>query len=192
MLEGRALSAEEYEREAKPALRRVCRHDDPFHAPFQDTVRARTILYPLQLGPRLDAAQLRALVEAARAVGDEALYYSQTEGETTHLQLVRAEGRSELVDPALGNLGQHWLLPLDDVRQHDVIGPYLDNALYSPRGSWAVLVSHDEFAVAGGSAKFVEVLHAGSPADERGLNARDAVRRWLDDKRGSATDGTST
>ena len=120
-----------------------------YERPFQDEVKQRLILHTR--GFWLDGSQFRSVCEAASAVGDEHLLYSDVRGYL---------GGQELMPYYTWELS---LFEYDEYcdsddepvnREHD-IGIPLDRVLYSPAGDWAVLLP-DIFAVMGGWVAFVE------------------------------------
>jgi len=116
-------------------------YPDPFGEPFTAAITQRCVLYPVLF----DAGYpwRLAIAIAAATVGDVAVFRTDTE---------HARGRS-----------WHLYTQLTD---QDTGFPYksaesmVEYALYSPAGSWGVLVSHESHAVAGGSARFIATLAA--------------------------------
>ncbi len=108
---------------------------------FTPTIASRAILYPIGPGPLLNRTEVNALAKVAQVVADESVYFSLLE---------RAAESDHIED---------WLLPINNIKSYlDFRSPHmvLENALYSPRGTWGIGMTVDEFAVIGGSPKFLE------------------------------------
>ena len=54
----------------------------------------------------------------------------------------------------------------DEGAPYVVPDPWLDTALFSPAGTWGVLVSHEDHAVLGGPPEFMRMVAAEFPATE--------------------------
>lgn len=141
----RAVSEDEFQREAGAAFRRVFRTTDPFRAPFSERIDHRLLLFPFHL--TFVGEERDALAHGAAAVGDDGFYVTCTQ---------------RLEDPPWP---LDWFVPLDDIGGYGEVGedrselehadPFLDNALISPRGLWGAIISADDIAVVGGGADFV-------------------------------------
>src|SRR5205823_5646781 len=105
----------------------------------------RAILFPIYY--KLEEDQLRALLTAARSVGDEGLYISRTE-------------RSDPHDPE----PQDWFVPSSDISPYADLPLYLETAYYSPGGRWGLLVSRESHALVGGSHSFMDTFMTRIPS----------------------------
>lgn len=134
-------------------------------APFRDTVAERFIVGHVDAF-KLEEPLYRALCKAADAVGEHFMFYS----------VIRAMDR--------GLESNTWKLPLFDYESYEIpdYGPMsredyrdtkgiaLEQVVYSPRGEWGVLCDED-FALVGGSLKFVTYLRHELKFWEEGLVA---------------------
>lgn len=140
----RELSEQEWKRRAVPPRDRIFAELDAFGSPFADGVVERALLFPVPI--ELEPGQIAALRAAARAVGDETIFMEEIESS-------RHEER-------------FWELSTDEGAPYVVADPWLDTALFSPAGTWGVLVSHEDHAVLGGPPEFMRMVAAEFPATE--------------------------
>lgn len=147
----RHLTEDDWSGQYRAAYERVFRSTDPFDAPLRP--RNRAILFPVAF--TLDREQFESLVGAARAVGDEALCVTITEGDSS-------EQRPD---------DRHWLVDFWDFTEYQGLPALgaLENAIYSPEGRWGLLISHEQHAVVGGCEAFMEALVGHWPDSERGM-----------------------
>ena len=179
----RRFTPEEFDSRAKPVLDGLIRTFEVYEGPFRDEIKERLLLYTV--GFWLDEGQFRAVCEAATAVGDSRLLYSNIRGYL---------GGPELMPYYTWELSPFEYdeyCDSDDgpvVKEHD-IGIPLDRILYSPSGQWAVLLP-DVFAVVGGSSSFVDAFKRSYPewdghanmfveAFLEGARERDADVSWV-------------
>jgi hypothetical protein len=145
----RRLTAEERATEAEPAFSSVFASKDPFGTPFQPDVERKALLYPVS--DKLERGQFDALSGAAAAVGEDAAYHLITELE------------DEDMAAALE-------LPLDDYAVYaaamQASHPLLERALFSRQGTWGLLFSRENHLLAGGPARFIDLLLDRFPAAE--------------------------
>ncbi len=169
----RPLSEHEYREEAHRAFSAVFRSDDPFDEPFTPSIRHRAILYPVTY--ELEPSELQAIATAARTVGDDAFYFS----------VLERPAESEQDRP------YHWFIPLEDRNTYHSLGyPFvLENAIYSPKGLWGMMVSQEQHALVGGCDIFLNTLYAHLPVSED-EQVREFLITWKDnrDRLGSKTD----
>ena len=150
------LRPEEFGVRARPILDELIKTFEVYEGPFRESVEERLILYTI--GFWLDDAQYRSVCEAATAVGDKHLLYSDVRGYS---------GGPELLPYYTWELTPFEYdeyCDADDepvLKEHD-IGIPLDRILYSPSGQWAVLLP-DIFAVIGGSLSFVDQFKRAYP-----------------------------
>lgn len=135
----------------------VFRTLNPFDEPFQPEIAGGTLIFPLdEEGWYLPEAHLVRLRQAAAEAGDRSAIFSYV----------------EQLDPPLDGPAA-WLVPLSELKLpvlRQIHAAPLHYALCSPTGKWGVLVSHEEFAVAGGSSSFIGTL---APLNERLASARE-------------------
>lgn len=169
------LAPERWESEYGNAFRAVFQSTDPFGAPFTERMTSRCLLYPVPY--LLEPEQFDAVVAAARVTGDYRLCISVTE-EFDGLSGARAE---------------HYLLDYWEGAEYQRLSAVgvLENAVYSPRGQWGLMMSHEQHAVAGGPRAFLDTLASRFPSFEPSLeeflqswamyhNQRNADVSWLE------------
>jgi hypothetical protein len=148
------LSEQEFRKEAQKAFHSVFKSDDPYDEPFIPSVSRRAILYPI--GYLLEPIEMEAVVKAARAVGDNAFYFS------VFVKNPEAE-KDWQYQPF------HFFIPMEDLDAYYSLGfPYeaLENVIYSPNGLWGMTLSDEQHAVVGGPELFMETLFAHLPSLE--------------------------
>ena len=145
-----ALSEEEFQTEASPALYRVFAREDPWHCPFAAGVEVRRLLYPV--GFTLSSfgfPLLEALVSASTGLGEAGFYVSVVE---------RPRPGSER------NCEEdwHWYIPFSEMEAYHSLGYVfvLEHTLYSPSGRWGLMTSHEDHALLGGELVFFEAMRA--------------------------------
>lgn len=176
----RSLTEDEFRRLVIPAFRSTFQDVDPFGEPLRDALTDRLILWPMDY--RLGEGYVDAIAEAAAAVRDGGFYVVETEAHSRELlgepptSLPRAVP-SDLVEGLSPELtravwvaanrppsyagAEAWWFSLDDLepaKGPSSFGPYLETAVISPTGQWAVIISHEGHAVAGGGQEFIETL----------------------------------
>ncbi|MEK5236052.1 hypothetical protein NST99_10170 [Paenibacillus sp. FSL L8-0470] len=139
----------------RKAFSLVFKSRNPFEEMFQSRISERLLLYPT-CGTYLDDAQFSALMESAKKVGDMQCYISEVEAEPDSFIL---PDDSEIYHPA------HWEGPLSSgfYQEYRELTLVLNNAIYSKKGTWGVLISHEDHAVLGGSAIFVNEFKRNYP-----------------------------
>jgi hypothetical protein len=110
---------------------------DPFDVPFRSDVSACMIFYPTE-GYHLTEAQYAAVTGAARQAGETRFVLSVVEYAGDFLQK-----------------GDHWACAYPEYQAYASLPLGLENALYSERSRWGVLVSHEGHAMVGGSDDFI-------------------------------------
>ncbi len=111
----------------------VFQSKDPFGEMFQEKVQDRMLLCPTE-GYYLTQKQFRALVETLESMENKEAVISVTETEEKEIWI--------FTDTL--SYKEYLQLPL-----------YLENAIYSSKGEWGILISHEEHAVVGGSMQFI-------------------------------------
>lgn len=167
----RTLTSQQWAEECRAALNSVFRTFNPFGTPVADQVRQRAILFPIAY--MLDKDQFDALFDAAHAVGDETVCVSVTEGRD---KLVK---RGDVLDWQV----QRW--EYEEYRDLPTIG-VLENAIFSPRGTWGLLISHEQHAIVAGELLFMRTLAAEFP----GYNSASArfLEYWKFEQKRSGAD----
>lgn len=143
--------------QARKALDAVFDGLNPFDLPFKAAVPQRLILYPAD-GYELSESAWSALTTAARAVGESSVYYASVEG--ADLRTLR-----EVWEVALSAEGLGWF---EASASDGSRNPIVESALWSTRGNWGLLISHEHHVVVGGTFEFMAQFQARVPsADEQ-------------------------
>lgn len=141
---------------------KVFNSNDPFGQIFSDEIPHRLLVCTIP-SPYLDEELLRAVTCAARFVGDEYFYISEVEGRSIHTFLDE----------------NHWKLKIDvtyDEYSRTTPPILFENAIYSPNGSWGILVAHDDFAVIGGNEIFISTIKENYAKWKSGLDM--FLKKW--------------
>lgn len=139
----------------REAFNSVFKSRNPFGEMFQDKISERLLLYPT-CGTYLDEVQFRAVIESAKHVDDMGFYISEVEAEPDCFTLPDV---NEIYHPA------HWECSLSsEFQDYRDLTLVLNNAIYSKKGTWGVLVSHEDHAVLGGNTIFVNEFKRNYPS----------------------------
>lgn len=162
------ISGQTQLREVKKAFDAVFRSADPFNQPFNETVSHRVILFPT--APyQLDEDMYEAVASAAEAVGDTTALLTLTEGYKGGREGFESCGHWQIElrsDPyAVLSKDKEWI-------------SLVENAIYSPTGTWGLIISHEEHAVVGGPPAFVEAIKRNLPGVEDQL--QEFLLTWQD------------
>lgn len=173
------MTYEEYKSEGLPWLNAVFADADPNAPVFAAAVEEAAIFYPAM---PLTPGQLDAVGAAAANAGDDALYLTMLERSAGSFSGTDGLG---VGDSELMSLTENWLLPPHDLRQYAETNAAasIEHALHSPRGRWAVVVSHMDHGVIAGHSAFVQDLLDKLPGGDEGITARSSVQSWLRDMR---------
>ncbi|WP_414552322.1 hypothetical protein [Anabaena sp. CCY 0017] len=158
----RILTESEYQIEAEPQLRQIFAHDNPFAKPFVPDVPEKLILSPYKY--IIEPPLTNALVAAALELGETGCYFSI-------LWRWRYPQAKEAEEPS------HWYIPLTEFHQAYVGSenyppliasefPFFqmrEGAIYSSRGTWGIIVTHEWFGLLGGTSKFFEIIRSQMP-----------------------------
>jgi hypothetical protein len=168
----------------------------------------RLILWPVCY--RLGEGYVDAVAAAAVAAGDSGFYVVETEAHWRELlgkppaplplqlppevvelvdvlppELVRATWASANRPPSYAD-NEAWWFSVDDLESAkgpSLFGPSLETAFVSATAQWAIIVSHEDHAVAGGNRAFIETLAELIPpfiaADGESVQAREQVVAFL-------------
>lgn len=138
----------------REAFNLVFKSRNPFGEMFQDRIFERLLLYPTY-GTYLDEVQFNAIMKSAEKVGDKSCYISEVEAEPDCFIL---PDDNEIYHPA------HWECSLSsEFQEYRDLTLVLNNAIFSEKGTWGVLISHEDHAVLGGSAVFVNEFKRNYP-----------------------------
>lgn len=153
----RVLSKAEFITEAEPSLRQVFVNDDAFDQPFSPNVVARRIIYLCSVYIR--SPLIDAIVAATSNLGDTGCYiYDLWVREEQHCYIPFSEFSAvyfgiEICDKS--------------IKRKLGLSLSIENILYSPRGKWGVIISHEHHGMLGGSAQFIEDIRQAIPDLER-------------------------
>jgi hypothetical protein len=144
------LNELEYQIQAESILRQVFTNDDPTENPFSVNIPERLIVSPWDY---METKLIEAVIIAASNSGDRNCYLTNLgryEGEANHYYISLAElhDKSALLSHVTG--ANQVILDIFYWR---------DYIIYSDRGLWGIMISHEDFAVIGGSSEFIYKLH---------------------------------
>ena len=153
----RSLTSAEWKGSASDGLHAVFESADPFAPSVPANVAACTLLFPVTR--RLSAQQVSAVSSAARATGETEVCVTLTEAST-----------------AMGgqfDRGPHLVFAIDRYEEAIAESPIavLENALYAVSGTWGMLFSNEDHAIAAGSVRFVETLLSKWPTPLESIDA---------------------
>ena len=138
----RALSEEDFAREARSVYERVFATGDPFESPFAPAIESRMILFPVHY--MMEASLASAITKASTQLNENSFY----------LSVLERPAAEEHDRP------YHWHIAFSELEQYRSLGYplVLENAVYSDRGTWGLMFSHERHGVLGGPAEFVQVV----------------------------------
>ena len=152
--------------ELRLAFYRIFKNKDPFNGMFNAHISQKILLCPTD-GYYLDKKQFNALIKAVKQIEEDFFYLSEVEGEC-FLEHPKAQGNYEF---------NHWELSnktlYHDYKKNPLV---LENAIYSPKGTWGILISHEDHAVLGGSEEFVKLFKQSYP--EWKQNIEYFIKMW--------------
>lgn len=132
---------------------------DPFSNPFRSPDFSLILFYGLE-GYHLSHTQYQAILEAIAALNESEFLISHIEYEEDFILQ-----------------GEHWLCSDPSTYTEYIKVPiYVENALYSQKGTWGAILSHEDHAVVGGSSQFVETVKEHYPQWEE--DRRELFAYW--------------
>jgi hypothetical protein len=156
----RVLSEEEFQSEAALALKRIFVNEDPYNTPFSPIVESRLILFKYRYHP--EPPLLNVLVETAQFYGDHGFYAS----------ILDRPAPEERMQP------YHWFVPFSDIGEYEsLVGP-VENAIYSPKGTWGLMGSHDWHGLLGATQPFIQSMRLHLPQLDQDVLA--FLEEWKD------------
>jgi len=145
------LTEAEYKVQAEPMLRKVFVNDDPFRETFSPNIIERVIVYPCDID--IEPPLLDGLIAAASSIGDKGCYLTQLfpfDGHVNHCYI--------LLEELLGNDG--YFCEQEKLIEAGINMDFqAEYVMYSERGLWGVMVSHEHHGMLGGSPKFIKKIH---------------------------------
>jgi len=126
--------------------------NNPFEDCFSDKIKKINLLYPVD-GYKLTRDQYTALIFTINNIYiDEEVVVSEIE----------AESIGDIFNPnndVSKYKLKHWTFDVsttyDEYMEMDI---NVENAIYSSKGNWGIIISHEEHAVIGGSAIFFDIF----------------------------------
>ena len=134
---------------ARAAFYSVFQVPDTFGAAFQERIVRRDLIYPV--GFCLDGEEFAALGRAASELGQRGVFISTTEGHKLGEFSSWSHWEVDLESYPYGGLQKLGFVPL------------VENAIYSQKGDWGLVISHEQHALVGGPPDFVERLKSSFP-----------------------------
>lgn len=129
----------------RSAALKLFRSTNPFDQPLRDEAKERLILTTRVY--QLYEDEFEAIAYTARRLGETECAISEVEGKQVG-EMERAE---------------HWILDLNEFEAYKHIPLLMEYALYSLKGEWGLIVSHELHAVLGGSTRFMNGFKSAYP-----------------------------
>ena len=131
----------EYTSTYESVFKQIFKYHDVFNEFwFSSNIAQRILINPQAL--ELDNTRMDALIEAMVAIGDDAYV----------LSIIELFGGSD---------EKHWLIPIEEFPSYYYsigMNKVLENVIYSPTGQWGIKFTMDQYAIAGGSQEFIQIL----------------------------------
>jgi hypothetical protein len=142
------LTERDYDLVAKPIYQKVFTGNNAFDQPFSQEISEKVILYPVDY--YLEQPFLDALVKAA-SIEDIGCYLTllQVDIQEFNEPIQAYLKLDELIDAYISGS-----MPVD---------LFTDYSLFSAKGLWGCMVSHEDHAVLGGSNLFMKVIRENIP-----------------------------
>ena len=127
---------------AMATLRHIFVHDETLEEPFHPSIKRRLLIYPYRYHFKNDADLTTALTTIARREGEEGFYF-------------RYFINNPDPDPEFDGL---WYIPFLAPRDEYLRIAPLENVCFSPRGTWALMATYDDYGLLGGTDEFMDKL----------------------------------
>lgn len=133
------------------SLAKKCWYDifsssDPFTIPFRSHSNHVMVFFPTEAYV-LSEEQYSAIRAAAVGNGDEGYFWSYCEA-----------------SPNFDQLTEHYWCPLPSYNEYTSILDYaVENAIYSAKSEWGVLLSQESHAMIGGTEQFISLVKKNYP-----------------------------
>lgn len=147
----KALSNTSFDR-LKESYMRIFTSNNPFEDCFSKDIKKVNLLFPVD-GYKLTKEQYDTLILAVRDIYvDEEVFVSEIETESMGDIFRPNNDDSKYVL-------KHWSIDLSTSYDEYVgMDINVENAIYSSKNNWGIILSHEEHAVIGGDAKFLDVF----------------------------------
>lgn len=127
---------------AMATLRHIFVHDETLEEPFHPSIKRRLLIYPYRYHFKNDADLTTALTTIARREGEEGFYF-------------RYFINNPDPDPEFDGL---WYIPFLAPRDEYLRIAPLENVCFSPRGTWALMATYEDYGLLGGTDEFMDHL----------------------------------
>ena len=123
---------------------KVFKNKDSFGNPFTEDIQTKLLLFPTD-GYYLQEDQFNVLCQINRHIGEEEFFISEIEGDCFSASL-----SSQAYEHGhwVGNVTSMY----EDYKSLPIV---LENAIYSKKGNWGLMTSHEGHAILGGSKEFI-------------------------------------
>ncbi len=155
--------------ELKNAYYKIFKKTDPFGRMFNDIIKQKIILCPTN-GYYLNKEQFNALMKTSKALGEASFYLYETEGCFL----------DDLEEKNIYSFGYGEVSNKISYEEYKNLKIVLENALYSTKGSWGVIISHEDHAVLGGVDGFVSLFKKNYPEWPQEIN--NFIELWKSNK----------
>jgi hypothetical protein len=154
--EMRILTEPEYQLEAESFLRIVFTNDDPFAEPFHQKIKARRLIFDYHY--ELESPLADAIIESAISLGDGECYMSDLwRGPGTNINGEKIYSpehwQMSFKEFEMVHLCKDGFTEFKDFDLGDVFSS--EHVIYSTKGEWGVMMSHERFGLLGGSSEFI-------------------------------------
>lgn len=168
------LNTHEEVKKAQASFERVFISGNPFDEPFADLVQARVILCQTS-AEVLGCEQYEALRSAAKMIGESRAIITMVEQWST----LGFSGAGSLSLDLDWTSYDEYQNPSEEIEPPR--GPayvMVENALYSDKGTWGVMCTHETFGVIGGTIEFLDAfLENYRPKD---VDYRNFIDMWAE------------
>lgn len=113
--------------------------NDPFNKMFVSSISSKILLFPTN-GYQLSEKQFEAFISTIEMFGEQSFYLAEIEGDPFDQHKTCSNYLNEYLEI---NIDTSY----DEYEKKNIM---LENALYSPNGTWGIIISHESHAVFGG------------------------------------------
>lgn len=138
--------------ELQIAFNKIFQSKNPFENVFTEEVEQKILLFPTD-GYYLNDEQYNALMCAINSIKEQEFFISEIEGDCF----------TKNSNDGVYKHG-HWMLNIKtSYEEYRNLTLPLENALYSLKGTWGVIISHEEHAILGGDSTFISTFKINCP-----------------------------
>lgn len=166
----------------KNSYLQVFSSNDPFSDCFKKEIKKINLLCPVD-GYYLNFDQYISLIKTLEYIDkDDRIFISEIETKSIEDVFKSSRGNNEYEL-------KHWELDLKTTYEEYLkIEINLENAIYSSKGTWGIVISHEEHAVIGGSNEFINKFNIEYPLFEGSMNS--FQEKWEYNKKNYNSDMT--